>query len=148
MYLGGEKVEIPRVRLGRRQRRAHRPPRRDAGGGRGGLLRSGLGKAQSPGPLPHPRSKLRGTVSVCGDRENGRPRGARGHGPRHVASGAPAIRQEEMKMKKPRALKKGPKTLPKFKTPEEEIRFFETHDMAPYWDQLETIDEVIELAPT
>jgi predicted DNA binding CopG/RHH family protein len=51
-------------------------------------------------------------------------------------------------MKKPMALKKGPKTLPKFKTPEEEIRFFETHDMAPYWDQLEKIDEVIELAPT
>ena len=44
-------------------------------------------------------------------------------------------------------LKKGPKRLPKFKTPEEEIRFFETHDMAPYWDQLEDVDEVIELAP-
>jgi len=44
-------------------------------------------------------------------------------------------------------LKKGPKKLPHFKTDAEEIRFFETHDMAPYWDQLENVDEVIELAP-
>lgn len=44
-------------------------------------------------------------------------------------------------------LKKGPKRLPKFKTHAEEIRFFETHDMAPYWDQLQEVDEVIELAP-
>lgn len=46
-----------------------------------------------------------------------------------------------------KTLKKGPKKLPKFKTREEEIRFFETHDMAPYWDQLEEVDEMIELAP-
>lgn len=44
-------------------------------------------------------------------------------------------------------LKNGPKKLPKFKTGEEEIRFIETHDMAPYWDQLEDVDAVIELAP-
>lgn len=46
-----------------------------------------------------------------------------------------------------KTLKKGPKKLPKFRTPEEEIRFFETHDMAPYWDHLEEVDEMIELAP-
>ena len=50
-------------------------------------------------------------------------------------------------MKKPPGLKKGPKKLPKFKTREEEVRFFETHDMAPYWDDLDKVDEVIELAP-
>jgi predicted DNA binding CopG/RHH family protein len=54
---------------------------------------------------------------------------------------------EKVVMAKGLPLKKGPKRLPKFKTPEEEIRFFETHDMAPYWDQLEDVDEVIELAP-
>jgi predicted DNA binding CopG/RHH family protein len=46
-----------------------------------------------------------------------------------------------------KSLKKGPKILPKFKTPEEEIRFFETHSMAPYWDQLDEVDEMIQLAP-
>ncbi len=44
-------------------------------------------------------------------------------------------------------LKKGPKKLPKFRTAEEEVRFFETHDMSPYFDQLERVDDVIELAP-
>lgn len=47
-------------------------------------------------------------------------------------------------MKQPR---KGPGKLPKFKTPAEELRFFETHDMAPYWNQLERVDEMISLAP-
>ena len=46
-----------------------------------------------------------------------------------------------------KTFKKGPKKLPKFKTPEEELRFFETHDMAPYWDQLEEVHERIEPAP-
>lgn len=45
------------------------------------------------------------------------------------------------------SLKRGPRRLPRFKSPEEEIRFFETHDMARYWDQLEDVDEVLELAP-
>ena len=44
-------------------------------------------------------------------------------------------------------LKKGPKKLPKFRSVEEETRFFETHSMAGYWDQLEDVDQVIELAP-
>jgi predicted DNA binding CopG/RHH family protein len=44
-------------------------------------------------------------------------------------------------------LRKGPKKLPKFNSPGEEIRFFETHDMADYWDQLEEADTVIQVAP-
>lgn len=44
-------------------------------------------------------------------------------------------------------LKKGTKKLPKFKSDRAEVRFFETHDMAEYWDELEDVDEVIELAP-
>jgi len=44
-------------------------------------------------------------------------------------------------------IKKGPKKLPEFNSPEEELRFFETHDMADYWDQLEKADTVIQLAP-
>lgn len=51
-----------------------------------------------------------------------------------------------MMMRKLR-LRKGPKRLPRFKNDEELARFVETHDMAPYWDQLEEVDEVIELAP-
>ncbi|MBI2899412.1 MAG: hypothetical protein HYY17_04460 [Planctomycetes bacterium] len=48
---------------------------------------------------------------------------------------------------KTQPLKKGPGKLPKFKSDEEEIRFFERHDMAAYWDQLEDVDAVIELSP-
>lgn len=44
-------------------------------------------------------------------------------------------------------LKKGPRKLPTFRSEQEEIRFFETHDMADYWEQLDKVDEVIELAP-
>ena len=44
-------------------------------------------------------------------------------------------------------LKKGPKKLPNFKTPEEQVRFFETHDMGPYLDQMEDVEEKIELHP-
>jgi len=50
-------------------------------------------------------------------------------------------------MKKPVRLKKGPKKLPVFKSLEEEARFWDTHDVTQYWDQLEEVDEVIELAP-
>ncbi len=46
-----------------------------------------------------------------------------------------------------KTLKKGPGKLPRFKSRAEEIRFWDTHDVAQYWDQLEEVDEVIELAP-
>ena len=44
-------------------------------------------------------------------------------------------------------LKKGPKKLPHFKTREEEVRFFDTHDMGPYLDQMEDVSDKIELHP-
>ncbi|MBI4565286.1 MAG: hypothetical protein HY716_11390 [Planctomycetes bacterium] len=44
-------------------------------------------------------------------------------------------------------LRKGPKKLPVFRSDEALVRFFETHSVAGYWDQLEDVDEVIELAP-
>ena len=44
-------------------------------------------------------------------------------------------------------LKKGPKKLPNFKTREEEARFFDTHDMGPYLDQMEDVTDKIELHP-
>ena len=44
-------------------------------------------------------------------------------------------------------LKKGPKKLPIFKTREEEVRFFDTHDMGPYLDQMEDVTDKIELHP-
>ena len=50
-------------------------------------------------------------------------------------------------MKRSTRLKKGPRKLPKFRSKEEEARFFETHDMAPYWDELKDADNLIELAP-
>lgn len=50
-------------------------------------------------------------------------------------------------MKEKIHLKKGPKKLPRFRSDEEAARFFETHSIAPYWDQMEDVDEVIELAP-
>lgn len=34
-------------------------------------------------------------------------------------------------------LKKGPKTLPAFETIDDAVEFFETHDTAPYLDQME-----------
>jgi len=44
-------------------------------------------------------------------------------------------------------LKKGPRKLPRFGSDEEAARFFDTHSVADYWDQMEDVDEVIELAP-
>ncbi|HEX7897661.1 MAG TPA: CopG family antitoxin [Planctomycetota bacterium] len=44
-------------------------------------------------------------------------------------------------------LKKGPKKLPRFKTREEEVRFFDTHDMGPYLEQMEDVTDRIELHP-
>lgn len=35
------------------------------------------------------------------------------------------------------------KRLPEFKTAEEEARFFETHSVVPYWDQLEPVEMVV-----
>lgn len=52
-----------------------------------------------------------------------------------------------MTMIRKQALKGGPRKLPKFRSVEEEVRFFETHSMAPYWSQLENVDQIIELAP-
>jgi predicted DNA binding CopG/RHH family protein len=46
-----------------------------------------------------------------------------------------------------KTLKKGPKRIPKFKSEKEEARFWDTHDLSQYWDQLEEVDEMIELAP-
>ena len=48
--------------------------------------------------------------------------------------------------RKPRFLR-GPKKLPRFRSREEIVRFFETHSVAPYWEQMEEPDVVFELAP-
>jgi len=45
-------------------------------------------------------------------------------------------------------VKRTPKRLPKFRTPEEEIRFIETHDMAALWNEFGSVDELIELSPS
>ncbi|MBI4565893.1 MAG: hypothetical protein HY716_14490 [Planctomycetes bacterium] len=50
-------------------------------------------------------------------------------------------------MTRKRQFKKGPRKLPAFRSAEEEARFFETHSMAGYWDQMEDVDQIIELAP-
>jgi hypothetical protein len=50
-------------------------------------------------------------------------------------------------MKKEIRLKKGPKKLPQFKSDLEMARFFDTHSVADYWDQMEDVDEVFVLAP-
>ncbi|MCL0081593.1 BrnA antitoxin family protein [Peptococcaceae bacterium] len=34
------------------------------------------------------------------------------------------------------------KQLPEFKTVDEETQFFETHSIAPYWEQLESVEVV------
>ncbi len=44
-------------------------------------------------------------------------------------------------------MRRGPRRLPRFTSDRQAARFFDTHDMADYWDQLEEVDEVIELAP-
>lgn len=40
-----------------------------------------------------------------------------------------------------------PKKLPHFKTDEDFARFVETHDMTPYLDGMESVDEVLILSP-
>jgi len=42
-------------------------------------------------------------------------------------------------------LKKGPKKLPQFKTFEEAVEFFDTHDTAPYLDQMESGPDTLAL---
>jgi predicted DNA binding CopG/RHH family protein len=108
----------------------------------------GLHQTQPTWPLLRSGSKRSGALSGPRCRATGRERPSRGDGTRYESVGTKTLFiAAKVAMAKGRPLKKGPKRLPKFKTPEEEIRFFETHDMAPYWDQLEDVDEVLELAP-
>ena len=51
-------------------------------------------------------------------------------------------------MDQPIKLKKGPATLPAFRTIDDVVEFFDTHDAAPYLDQLESGPEEIALHPT
>ena len=44
-------------------------------------------------------------------------------------------------------LKKGPKKLPAFETVDEAVEFFETHDTAPYLDDMESGPEELILDP-
>lgn len=41
--------------------------------------------------------------------------------------------------------KKRKSRIPKFKTIEEEARFWDTHSFADYWDELEDVEVVVEL---
>lgn len=42
-------------------------------------------------------------------------------------------------------MKKKRTKIPKFKTLEEEAKFWDTHSFADYWDELEDVDIVVEL---
>lgn len=50
-----------------------------------------------------------------------------------------------IKMKGEESMKKKVSKIPKFKSYEEEARFWDTHSLADYWDEFEDVDIIFDL---